>query len=951
MGKYKYSVALSFSGKQRPYVDRVSKELTRLGVSHFYDFNEQENLWGKDLARFLDKLYFEESEYFVPFISKEYAESAWPNLEFTAALDRNMRDRRPDYQRYILPVYFDDIRLDGVSRAIGYYDASATSPEALALAIYKKLNTSAAAAPTQDPPQISSTHFIVYPSSGLFENINKKHFAHLSEICDHGPRIVIVYGDKGTGKRTCISRYLLQSGEKTLLHIRPVCKEYFKYSSIIKALNLDRNAVQRQNDLDLSDYIKRELLSACARTPSVMYVEHFQEFDEASRRLLYEVAFSISARHRTSDIVAIIELDTDQGDELLKPFYEFAPIYTDFLRFDQLPPEDIRACFYAFCGGNVDISEANLNYILRSASGNIMYLSVIINYLKGAGYFACGADGRIVCGKLPGGALSDVLRKYLQQRYERLDDTLKELLSKSSIIGSIFQSNLLEKPFQIVDADEKLASIEKISSLIEHRNDQTYAFETEDVRRLIQSNVSEQQQKEWHNILALYFQRMLTQEQKRKVSLAIEKEISYVYPIAKHYKYAAKYYDALPYYLKLISGYTALCDYTNELTAIRETKHILALVDVELEKLDKLEFSVAKAEADCLTNLGYYENARELYEGILPYIEQTEYSEELIDLKYNMAYCLYMMGKVGEAQQELYKSCDQFELRTKHRAAYIHLATLLASICDSTNDRIAQKRYYAEALTYYRENGCETEYHKMLRMSSMVYGEVLALDMEKTAEKYFRNHRSIRLLAETLHNLATDELYLLQEEHMDARITECISLFDSFGSRAVHYPLNTRGVIQMVRYQDFQKALLDFDAALQMSTEAYSEITIRTNMMNCFLKIDSLERAHEQLQLIDELIAKESSELVPVYDSFHALNWAFYFYFQKDYDACESYLRKFDNLSNVENRHRFIAKYLHYRAKKAQGRRTRNTAGTAPYPAYRACMEMEFYFATLRFYE
>ena len=48
---FEYEVALSFAGEQRDYVEKVSKELTRLNVGHFYDYNEQVNLWGKNLTQ------------------------------------------------------------------------------------------------------------------------------------------------------------------------------------------------------------------------------------------------------------------------------------------------------------------------------------------------------------------------------------------------------------------------------------------------------------------------------------------------------------------------------------------------------------------------------------------------------------------------------------------------------------------------------------------------------------------------------------------------------------------------------------------------------------------------------------------------------------------------------------------------------------------------------------
>ena len=81
--------------------------------------------------------------------------------------------------------------------------------------------------------------------------------------------------------------------------------------------------------------------------------------------------------------------------------------------------------------------------------------------------------------------MADVLKEFILQRYDKLDDTLKEVLSKSSIIGNVFNAELLSKPFQIINADDMLQKIEKISQLIVRPDDKTYSFETNDVYQLI----------------------------------------------------------------------------------------------------------------------------------------------------------------------------------------------------------------------------------------------------------------------------------------------------------------------------------------------------------------------------------------------------------------------------------------------------------------------------------
>jgi len=955
--KYQYSVALSFSGKQRSYVERVSKELSRLNIRHFYDFNEQEDLWGKDLARYLDKLYFEDAEYFVPFISKEYVETVWPNHELSAALDRNMNDLRPDYQRYILPVYFDNIRVNGIPRTIGYYDANKISPELLARAIYKKVHASNNKSHSNEsfekstnPLSVSTREFCGIQTK-LIETVNSTHMARISTACNRGSNsyLVVVYGERGLGKRSCISKCLSEITEKPIYHIQPFYENRYKYDSIIQSINMDISSFLSDHDLDFESNIKRKIISKFTEVPSVVYIEHFHEFDEDSQRLLYELVASLLMRHAHRNVRLIIEFDSDTAFNLVDPFYELVPSQTEFIQFRRLSPEEITACFYNYCG-NIKISAENLTYITRSSLGNIMYLNVIVNYLQGAGYI-CDVEGQLTCSSLPDGALSDVLRKYLLQRYERLDGVLKELLSKSSIIGSIFNADLLEKPFQIINAAEKLSSIEKISNLIERCTDQTYIFETNDVYNLIRSNISNEQQREWHNILAHYFQRFLNRENKRKNALTTQKLISLVYPIAKHFKYAAEYQAAIPYYLQLVSLYSKLCDYSNELDVIKDIQFMLNQIEMDEDELDRIETATLIAKADCYKGLGRYTEAYELYDDVLLFIDDTEYTSTLIDVYYNKGYCLYMIGKVVEAQELLLSISEQFNLRENYKKDYFHITSLIASICDSTHDSATQRQLYLESLTYYRENHCELEYYELLKMASMVFDETIALGMEMEAVRFFRSNQNIRNLAETLHNLATTELYLGKIEEIKLHINECISLFDSFGSKAVHYPLNTMGIIQMVIDQNYKEALFTFTSALSSSTEAYSEIAIRTNLIQCLIQLGNYDEANKQILIVDELIAAEPQGVIPIYETFHLLNWALFFLHRNEYKKCEEFLKKLSKLRNIEDRHKYIVRSLRYTIRKKQTLKARNTAGTPPYPIYRHCVDKGLFFATLRFFE
>ena len=140
MNNYKYDVTLSFASEQRDYVEQVAKQLSSLGISFFYDNYETTNLWGKNLIKYLEKVYYQDSRYCVMFISREYSEKSWTRYECEAIEERNFSQiDKNDFQQYILPVRFDDTKIPGIKDSWGYISAQKTTPQELAQMIYEKI--------------------------------------------------------------------------------------------------------------------------------------------------------------------------------------------------------------------------------------------------------------------------------------------------------------------------------------------------------------------------------------------------------------------------------------------------------------------------------------------------------------------------------------------------------------------------------------------------------------------------------------------------------------------------------------------------------------------------------------------------------------------------------------------------------------------------------------------
>ncbi len=130
-----YEVLLSFAGEDREYVEKVAEYLKKNDVKVFYDKYEEVDLWGKDLPEHLDKVYRGGARYCVMFISKNYADKAYPTHERRSALAKAIEEKK----EYILPARFDNTEIPGLRPTIGYVDLSTKAPEELGEMILQKL--------------------------------------------------------------------------------------------------------------------------------------------------------------------------------------------------------------------------------------------------------------------------------------------------------------------------------------------------------------------------------------------------------------------------------------------------------------------------------------------------------------------------------------------------------------------------------------------------------------------------------------------------------------------------------------------------------------------------------------------------------------------------------------------------------------------------------------------
>ena len=167
VSKYQgYRVALSFSGKQRDYVQEVARHLQAKSIPLFYDGFKTSELWGRDGSEYLGEVFSELAEYVVVFISEDYMASRWPRHELRAALGRMLREER----EYILPVRFDNTPVKGLPETMFYLEAKRFTPAELASKIIEKLGIPAFTGKASDVPpprMISPTGYATFDYSNF----------------------------------------------------------------------------------------------------------------------------------------------------------------------------------------------------------------------------------------------------------------------------------------------------------------------------------------------------------------------------------------------------------------------------------------------------------------------------------------------------------------------------------------------------------------------------------------------------------------------------------------------------------------------------------------------------------------------------------------------------------------------------------------------------------------
>lgn len=135
-----FDFAISFAGSDRSLAERLASLLTARGSVVFIDSLHRAHLWGRRLDREFAWVFGPGTKYFVPIVSRSYADRSWPQHEWDVAI-REAERRGP--LEFILPLRLDDTLLVGLPSTIGYMDLRKHSIDVIADFLIEKLTGTA----------------------------------------------------------------------------------------------------------------------------------------------------------------------------------------------------------------------------------------------------------------------------------------------------------------------------------------------------------------------------------------------------------------------------------------------------------------------------------------------------------------------------------------------------------------------------------------------------------------------------------------------------------------------------------------------------------------------------------------------------------------------------------------------------------------------------------------
>lgn len=727
--------------------------------------------------------------------------------------------------------------------------------------------------------------------------------------------IVIIRGHKGIGKSFCLSKFLKADNQVITFHstglelsnLQMIENTLIKYSRN-KMVTYDHF---KDDGLTYDEKLLSWMFEVVSENNHIFYFENINTWNLSVLSFMQQFVSLLTNEYDSYKTILLLELnDDDDGylkmQDAFEDFYATPP-YIKWINFQQINRQELKEYFPLLLDGEKKISEKQMDYIVDAASGNILLLKRIINYLQQIEYIVCDDNNVWTCHDISTEVLLEAVKKSIQSRYNKLEDSLKETIKISALLGLEINPDILEKSFQLIDVQDKLELIEKISSLLIKLQDEStsdrFKFENTEVYYYIQNKLSNDEKMRWcQTLLKYYHTQRIKLLKEKKHSLHTDYDLNSLEISMLQVGYIG---GCLEDVLRILMSLTTRCinilNFKQALDILEKYKYVYDCVNID----SSIQCYFLTQKAYCQESLGQYENAKKTYEECIEKYDIKSLSFVKEYYQYKIAFCTYYMSDVNDAFSLVNDVYNTLQVKGQINLLYFQTVSLLATLYKEKGDYDNALSFFNTALSCCKKNGYEEEYYVQLRKSCLIIEMHLAIPMLLQSVDYFEKKQNIKELAKAYHNLGSNYLYTNKKELSFTMLNNARDKFKSFGSNDIVVPINNLGIWYAMYENDIQKALKFFSKALTYNLNHYKKLTILSNIAICHLLQQDDDNFFVILNKIKDNSGISVNTAIPYYQTVSELLIALYDYHNANFFEAA---KRFKNIldSRVTNRQRFL---------------------------------------------
>ncbi|MEO0303784.1 MAG: tetratricopeptide repeat protein [candidate division WOR-3 bacterium] len=497
-------------------------------------------------------------------------------------------------------------------------------------------------------------------------------------------------------------------------------------------------------------------------------------------------------------------------------------------------------------------SEETIKFIFERTEGNPFFVEQFSIYLLENDYIKNENGKNVLTGEVKN--IPSTISSIIIARIDRLNEELKSLIEKSSVIGYEIEREILKRVSRLKNFDERVKEIERENILLK-LNELKLIFKHSLIRDTVYNMILKKKLKEYHSMVAEIMEKLFYEDEERLSDIAFHYERGENYEKAKEFyiksgDYAHKkfrLFDSLKFYEKSLNYAYESSDRIFIRSKLYRIKFILGIwqeVKNDYEQLlneiveyadDKLKSEILKDYGDLLFQMGFYDECQEYLDKSYEVFARLNNKKELADILSIKAQIFWRKNEFKKAIEYCEKT-KEFVEQEDDPETYANIFLTKGNIAKDMGD-------YDEAIKNYEQVIRIAQDNNILLTLSSVYGNLgliywmkgefdNALSKYLEAEKILKNVNSKSSLSYLYGNLGA--LYYSMKEYQKAEdfFMKQLKISRELNDRkSIRIVLNNLGGIANIK-GDYSSESEFYKESLQLAEQLNDRLGKRTVLSN-----------------------------------------------------------------------------------------------------------------------